>query len=100
MPDVRAVTYVSFSIPRKCLGVLILEGELGVVEAALEARRLNISPGGDVLAVSCKETDEDVPKEAFEVMWANRNRLIPDTEACILFDAASYKDWEGTAVQN
>ena len=93
MPDVRTVTYVSFAIPRKCLGVLILEGELSLVEAATEAQNLNLNPGGDILAVSCRETDPDVPKEAFEVMWVNRNRLIPDTEACILFDGASVKDW-------
>lgn len=100
MTNVRAVTYVSFAIPGKCLGILILEGEFDVIEAALEARRLKLSPGGGVLAMSCKETDEDVPREDFDVMWANRNRLIPEMEARVLFDAASYQDWEGTAVSN
>lgn len=100
MPEVRSITYVSFAIPRKCLGVLILEGELSKVEAATEAQNRNLNPGGDILAVSCKETDPDVSKEEFEIMWLNRNRLIPDTEACILFEGASIRDWDGTAVQN
>jgi hypothetical protein len=100
MSEVRAVTYVSFAIPRRSLGVLILKGELNVSEAILEANRLKLNPGGQVIAVSCKETDTDVPKELFEAMWSNRNRLIPEVEARILFEAASIRDWDGTVVQS
>lgn len=100
MPDVRSVTYVSFAVPGKCLGVLILEGELHPQKAVLEAHRLKLNPGGQVMAVSCKETDEDVPKEIFEAMWGNRDRLIPDTEARVLFDAASLGDLDETTVRN
>ena len=100
MPDVRSITYVSFAIPGKCLGVLILEGELHAIEAAKDARRLKLHPGGQLMAVSCKETDDDIPKEIFEAMWGNRDRLIPDTEARVLFDAASLGDWDETTVRN
>lgn len=100
MPDVRAVTYISFALPRKCLGILILEGELLEDAAAIEARRLNLNPGGQVLAIPCKETDGDVPREIFEAMWNNRNRLIPEMEARVLFEAAAISEWNGTKVQS
>lgn len=100
MSDIRSVTYCSYAVPERCLGILILEGNLDVIEAAKEAHRLKLSPGGQLLAVSCKETDEDLPPGAFEAMWANRNRLIPEAEARVLFDGASVDDWEGTAVHN
>jgi hypothetical protein len=100
MPDVRSVTYCSYAVPGKCLGILILEGELDVIEAAKEAHRLKLSPGGSLLAVSCKETDGDLPPGAFEAMWANRNRLIPDVEARVLFDGASVEEWDGSTTPN
>jgi hypothetical protein len=90
----RSVTYCSFADPGKCLGIVILEGNIGVIEAARKAHRLNINPGGEVVAVFCKESDNDIPKEIFEAMWNNQNRLIPVDEAKVLFDAVSRREYE------
>lgn len=88
----REVTYCSFASNGGCLGVCILNGFLDPVQASKEARRLKINPGGELLAVPCKETDEDLPPYAFETMWVNRNRLIPVEEATVLFDAKSIRE--------
>jgi hypothetical protein len=91
----RALTYVSFASTgdnQRCLGVVILEGEVDVITASVQTYAQGINPGGEVLAVSCRDTDKDVPDDIFEAMWANRNRLIPSEEARVLFDARSLRE--------
>lgn len=101
MSEVRSITYCSYAVPGKCLGVIILEGELDPVAADMQVHRLGLSPGnGQLMAVSFKEIDTDIPEGAFEVMWSNKNRIISDIEARILFEGASIEELEGTAVQN
>jgi hypothetical protein len=100
MPEVRSVTYCSFSIIGKSLGVVILEGELDPVQAAIKSRELGLNPGGQLLAMPCKETDPDIPEGGFNIMWDNRNRLIPEIEARILFDGASIEEHSGTVTPN
>lgn len=92
----RSITYCSFANSNGCLGVVILDGDLDVIEAAKEAHRLNLNPGGQVLAVSCSETDSDVPGWLFEAMWNNKNRLITSDEARVLFDAIPIKEHNGS----
>lgn len=90
----RAVTYCSFANEGTCLGVCILNGSLGPVEASRMAHSLSINPGGELLVVACQETDEDIPLKIFEAMWENRDRLIPVSEARILFEAKSIREFE------
>ena len=97
MAEARAVTYCSFAEPGKCLGVVVLTGELDVVTSAQLAWKLGINPGGQMMAASCKETDPDVPTEIFEAMWVNRDRLIPGDEARELFEAKSIREFEEEA---
>jgi len=89
----RAVTYCSFATDEAgCLGVCILEGSLDPVAASKMAWGLKINPGGQLMAISCQETDEDVPLSIFEAMWANRGRLISGAEARDLFEAKSVRE--------
>lgn len=90
----KSLTYISFAIPGHSLGVVILHGEYNVIDAAREAHRLGINPGGEVVAVSCTDTDEDVPKHLFKIMAENANRLIHPGEARELFDAVSIEEFE------
>jgi hypothetical protein len=92
MTSPRVVTYCSFAVPETCLGVLILEGEHDPEAASKIAWGLKLNPGGQLMAISCMETDADVPPEVFEAMWENRNKLLTSQEARTLFDAASLKE--------
>lgn len=94
MAEVRAVTYCSFAEPGVCLGVVVLTGDLSVVAAAQLAWELGINPGGQMMAAPCKENDPDVPRDIFEAMWANRNRVISPDEARRLFEAKSIREFE------
>lgn len=87
------VTYVSFAEPGKCLGVLILNGDLDVIEAAKTAYALGLNPGGQVMAITAHHDDKDIPPGMFEIMLANTNRLIPAEEARNLFDARSIREF-------
>ena len=90
-----AVTYCSYATDEDgCLGVCILEGDLNPVQAALKAKELGISPGGQLLAVACNRKDPEMPPEEFAIMEANINRLIPPEEARTLFEAKSIKEFE------
>lgn len=93
----RKLTYCSFATPQKCLGVCVLEGNLSPVEACKVAWQKNINPGGELFACECAEDNPDVPGEVFEVMWANRDRLIPAEEARALFDCKSLGEFEAAA---
>ena len=89
----RAVTYCSFAA-EKNLGVCILTGTMDPVQASIAAGALNINPGGELMAIVCTETDEDLPRGLFEVMWGNRDRLIELDEARTLFDAVTLRELE------
>lgn len=95
----RAITYCSFVIDDKCVGICILSGTLDVIEASKECHRLRINPGGQLLAMSCKEIDADVSLSLFEAMWMNRERLISPEEARTLFEAKSIREQETDALR-
>ena len=95
----RQITYCSFATKTECLGVVVLDGNFNAVQACFRTRERGLNPGkGELMVVSCKETDEDVPSEIFEAMWNNRNRLIPAEEARLLFDAASLKEMDAASL--
>jgi hypothetical protein len=89
---VRAVTYCSFADPDKCLGVAILTGALDPVAAAKRAWALKVNPGGELIAMPYQEAE--VSPELFEAMWNNRDRLITDAEARVLFGVKSILEME------
>jgi hypothetical protein len=93
----RAVTYCSFADETGCLGVVVLEGVLGVVDAARMCHALGVNPGGEMLVASCDELSPDVEPRVFSAMWDNRNRLISGDEARRLFEAKSLREWEADA---
>lgn len=88
----RFITYCSFAIPDKCLGICILRGKLNPIEASIQAHSLGVNPGGQLLTIPCKETDNDVNPELFERMWNSADKLISVEESKILFDTASIKE--------
>jgi hypothetical protein len=82
----REVTYCSFVTEEEdWRGVCILDGSLDRLAASEVAEHLKINPGGQVIAVPCQETAEDIPLDFFNAMWSNRNRLISCKEAQDLF---------------
>lgn len=101
--EVRAVTYCSFvdkvQGADRCVGVCILEGELDAVQAAKKAWALRINPGGEMLAISCRETDPDVPANIFEAMWEQRYRLLDYSEARELFEAKTIGEFKAEDVE-
>jgi len=84
------LTYCSFADDERCRGVVILDGYLDPVMAALQARFLGINPGGQLLVF---EIPEDL--EGIDVYFANRNRLLTADEARTLFDGMTLSEWEG-----
>lgn len=88
MSMTRQVTYCSFAADR-FLGAVVLEGVHCPVQASVICHAAGINPGGQLMAVSCAETDVDVPAEIFEAMWASRGRLLTEDEARTLFEAKS-----------
>jgi hypothetical protein len=90
----KKLTYCSFAVKDKCLGVLILEGSLDPVQAAKVAWTKKLNPGGEVLAMPCTEEDPDIPSKIFEAMWENRDKLLTGDEARKLFEAKSIKEFD------
>lgn len=90
----RALTYCSFADDDGCKGVVILEGALDPVQAAIRAHALGVNPGGELLAIPCNDEEPDVPAHLFEAMAANAHRLIPVDEARVLFEALSIGEYE------
>jgi len=90
----RALTYCSFADDDGCKGVVILEGALDPVQAAIRAHALGVNPGGELLAVPCNDEEPDVPADVFAAMAANVHRLIPAAEARVLFKTRSLGEWE------
>ena len=90
----RAVTYCSFADDASCKGVCILQGDLPAVTAAIVAHQLGINPGGELLAMVCWESDEDISRDIFETMWAHRNKLLSEAEARSFFDAITLAEYD------
>lgn len=96
---IRSITYLSFATEPKCLGVVVLPGSLDPLVAINRAAILGINPGGEVLTMTCSEADPDVTLAEFEVMWSNRERLIPPEEARKLFQAQTIAEIEEQGVR-
>ena len=90
----RSLTYCSFADDDRCLGVLILEGELLRAAARGRADSLGLDPGGELVALPVLENDPHIPPGMFETMASNVNRLVSKDEAIVLFDAIRYGDWK------
>lgn len=90
--EIRGLTYCSFALQSRCLGVVILKGRHDVATAAKKCLRLGINPGGELVAVACSSNDPDIPSKIFEAMAANTHRLIPAEEARVLFEAKSLRE--------
>jgi hypothetical protein len=90
----RSITYCSFAGSEGCRGIIVCHGDVGVIEAAKRAHRLGINPGGEIMCLCCREGK--TPKEIFEAMWNNVDRLIPVEEAKVLFDAVSKREYEAS----
>lgn len=94
----RKLTYCSFATREKCLGVLLIEGDLNEVQAAYIAHAYKRNPGGELITMIITETDGDLPNGMFDIMWANKDRLIPPEEARTLFDAKSIAELDKEVV--
>lgn len=90
----RKLTYCSFADEDRCLGITILEGDFDSIRAAIRANRLGLDPGGKVTAVSCCESDPNIPSWVFETLFANRDRLLSAEELGDLFAARSSREFE------
>lgn len=88
----RGYTYCSFVQAGKCVGACILEGAFDAIQASKVSWRLGINPGGELMAVTFKETDPNIPPEVLEAMLANVGRLFSVEEARELFEAERVGD--------
>ncbi len=86
------ITYCSFALPERSLGVVILPGRHDEIEAALKCHALKINPGGELIVAVTSE--EEIGAEQFNVLWRHRLRLIAPDEARRLFGAKSIKEWD------
>lgn len=84
------LTYCSF-VGGSRSGVVVLEGELGAVQACVRAHELGLSPGGEMLIVIVPLDIED--RDYFRLV-ENKNRFLSQAEARELLDAKSVSEWE------
>ena len=89
----RALTYCSFADGTGCKGIVILEGALDPLQAAVRACELGVNPGGELLAFPLNDQEPDVPAELFATMAANVHRLISVAEGRVLFKARSLGEY-------
>ncbi len=85
------LTYCSFADPDRCLGVLILDGELDPMMASMTAHLLGLNPGGELLAVT---VPADAPDRFYQAALENRCRLLSPWEARELLEGKSIREWE------
>lgn len=90
----RGYTYCSFVQAGKCVGACILEGEFNAIQASLVAWQLGINPGGELMVITFRETDPDIPPGILGAMLANVGRFVPVEEARELFEAERVGDLE------
>ena len=93
MTERVALTYCSFA-DDKCLGVLILRGNLDPIQASLIAHAAGINPGGELLAIPVLPEHTDVPESAYQAMLENAGRLLRPDEARELLEAKPISEWE------
>lgn len=79
-----ALTYVSYALPDRCVGVVVIEGLHDVTEAVVIINKNGWRPreGGQVYAV---HVPDDIREAEYRPLYENRNRLISGTEAEKLF---------------
>lgn len=85
------LTYCSFTTEAGCLGVLVLEGDLGPEQAVRKAWRLGLNPGGQVLTVVLPL---DIPEKNYLQCFENRHRLLAPEEARELLKGKPIREWE------
>jgi hypothetical protein len=88
----RGYTYCSFVQAGKCVGACILEGAFDAIQASKVSWRLGINPGGELMVITFRETDPDIPPDLLEAMLANVGRFVPVEEARELFQAKTMRE--------
>jgi hypothetical protein len=74
------------------VGACILEGGYDAIQASMVAWQLGINPGGELMVITFRETDRDIPPDLLEVMLANVGRFVPVGEARELFQAKTMRE--------
>lgn len=81
------LTYVSYALPERCAGVVVIEGLHDALEAAriINKNGWRPSEGGQIYAV---HVPDDIRESEYRPLYENRNRLISGAEAEKLFGKA------------